>query len=126
VKASEMSIKVVNPKKVSQIRAIRDNVLVKNIERGLERTRGGIILPDDNMKDRGIKARWGQVYAVGPEQTDVKPGDFVLIEHARWTRGLPIETDSGESFYLHKVENHSILLISDEDPTNRASTFDTI
>ena len=119
-----MTIKVINPKKIEDIRAIKDHVLVKNIERGLEKTRGGIIIPDDNLKEHGIKPRWGEVYAVGPEQRDVKPGDFVLIEHARWTRGLPVETAKGDTFYIHKVENQSILLVSDEDPRRRQTQFD--
>lgn len=121
-----MSIRPINPKKINNVRAIRDTVLVKNIERGLEKSRGGIILPDDNMTERGIKPRWAEVYAVGPEQQDVKVGDFILIEHARWTRGLPVELPTGESFYLHKVENESILLISNEDPRARTTDIDEL
>ena len=121
---SNMSIKVINPKKISNIKAIKDHILVKNIERGLEKTKSGIIIPDDNMKEHGIKPRWGEVYAVGPKQKDVKPGDFVLIEHARWTRGLPVEIETGDAFYIHKVENHSVLLVSNEDPRKRQTQFD--
>ncbi len=119
-----MLIKAINPKKISKIKAIKDHILVKNIERGLEKTKGGIIIPDDNMKEYGIKPRWGEVYAVGPQQKDVKPGEFVLIEHGRWTRGMAVETESGEAFYLHRVENSSVLLVSNEDPRRRQTYFD--
>ena len=36
---------------------VRGTVLVHNIEQGEKRTRGGIIVLDDNGKEIGIKAR---------------------------------------------------------------------
>ncbi|MCS7316810.1 MAG: co-chaperone GroES family protein [Candidatus Dojkabacteria bacterium] len=98
-----------------EIKALRNTILVKNIERGIRKTNSGILIPDDNMKNYGIRPRWGQVYAVGKDVVDVKPGQYVLVEHGRWTRGIPIKNDN-EEFYLHKIENSSILLVSDEEP----------
>lgn len=75
----------------------------------------GIILRNDNGTSLGIRPRWGQVYAIGPDQTEVAVGDWVLVAHGRWTRGLVI--DDGESVKtVRKVDPDDILLISDELP----------
>lgn len=110
------NIKVINPLKLkSNVKPLKDTILVKNIERGIKKLSSGILIPDDNVKEHGIRPRWGQVYAVGENIKDIKPGQYILIEHARWSRGIAVNID-GEEFYLHKVENNSILAISDEEP----------
>jgi hypothetical protein len=35
----------------------------------------GIVLLNDNGTTAGIRPRWGQVYAIGPEQQDVTVGN---------------------------------------------------
>ena len=57
---------------MEKLRPLRDNVIVVNFERGERTSSGGIIIADDNGKEHGIRARWAEVYAVGPEQKDVK------------------------------------------------------
>ena len=66
-------------------------------------------------KTEGIKARWGRVWAVGPEQTDVKEGDWVCVAHGRWTRGVKVE-DSGEEIIIRRIDNNDILIVSDYKP----------
>lgn len=58
----------------------------------------------------------GKVYAVGPEQEDVKVGQWVLVEHGRWTRGMEIDDGDGVKT-IRKVETSSMLAVSDEPPT---------
>jgi len=99
-----------------KIRAIHDDVLIIDMEFGEERTTGGIYVPNQNGKVEGIKPRWGKVYAVGPEQTDVSVGQWIYVDHGRWTRGIPMEDDEGNRFDIRKVDNNDILLVSDEKP----------
>ena len=61
------------------IKPLRNNLIVRNIEKGERKTKGGIILRDDDGKDHGIRPRWAQVYRVGSEITDVKEGQWVYI-----------------------------------------------
>jgi hypothetical protein len=58
------------------------------------------------------------VYKIGPDQHDIQVGDWILIEHGRWTRGVTIEDMSGNTFTVRRVETKSILAISDHLPTD--------
>lgn len=109
-----MSLGVVKGK----IRPIRDHVLISNMEFDEVTTASGIVIPSQNGKVEGIKPRWGKVYAIGPEQDDVKVGDWVYIEHGRWTRGITIETESGEELIIRRVDNDAILLQAEEAPND--------
>ena len=104
------------PHKVKRehIKALHDDVLVYDMAFDVRLTNGGIFLLNDNGKGYGIRPRWGRVYATGPEQQDVTVGQWVLVEHGRWTRGLEIEDESGE-FTLRKIDPECIMMISDEE-----------
>jgi co-chaperonin GroES (HSP10) len=97
---------------------IRDHVIVEQMDFGDQRTATGIIILSDDGKGIGIKPRWGKVYAVGPEQQDVSVGDWVLLEHGRWTRGFDLEDEDGTIKTLRKADNAAILMISDEKPSD--------
>ena len=86
------------------------------MEFGEQKTKSGIIIVNDDGKLHGIKPRWGKVYAVGPKQSDIKTGDWVLVEHGRWTRGVDIENEKGHSITLRRVEPSAILMASDIKP----------
>jgi co-chaperonin GroES (HSP10) len=97
---------------------IHDNVLVTNMNFEEQVTASGIIVSSDNGKTEGIKPRWGKVYKVGPDQTDVKLGDWILIEHGRWTRGVELKDDDGNVVTVRRVETKAIIAISDHLPTD--------
>lgn len=101
------------PHKVNKIRALKDTVIVCDMKFDVRLSSGGIILPNDDMKNSGIRPRWAKVYQVGPEQTDIKIGQYILISHGRWTRGIKIEDAEGEKT-IRKVDIGDILLVSDE------------
>jgi co-chaperonin GroES (HSP10) len=103
------------PHRIHKIKALRDNVIVADMEFKGRTLSSGIILPSDNGKSDGIRPRWGQVYQVGPEQQDVRPGQWICVAHGRWTRGLDIEDDQGKRT-IRKVDPKDILLVSDEHP----------
>ncbi len=94
------------------ITPLKDNIIVVDIEEGTRKTFSGIIIMDDNMKDRGIRPRWSCVWSVGENVDYLTKGEWILIEHGRWTRG--IELDSGET--IRMIDPDSILLVTAEDP----------
>ena len=97
-----------------KIKALHDNVLVADMEFDTRITQTGLILPNDNGTTLGIRPRWGRVYAVGHEQQDVRVGDWILVAHGRWTRGLDIE--DGETEHrrtIRKIDPADILMVSD-------------
>ena len=57
----------------------------------IEKSKFGFILTNQDVLSQGQYARWGKVYAVGPDVVDFNVGDFVLIEQGRWTLGFTEE-----------------------------------
>ena len=99
-----------------KLKPIRDHILVCDMEFESVITMSGIIIPSQNGKVEGIKPRWGRVFAVGPEQKEVQVGEWVYIEHGRWTRGITVETAEGEEKVIRRVDNEAILLQAEEPP----------
>lgn len=98
------------------VKALKGKVLVTDLERG-SRVIKGIIIPDDNGKSEGIRPRWGRVYSVGDDITDISPGQWILIENGRWTRMLKVKEEDGTEIQLWGVEwPQSVMLVSDDDP----------
>lgn len=98
-----------------QLRALKKDVLVSEMSFDQRITQSGLILLNDNGTTLGIRPRWGQVYAVGPLQTDVQPGQWICVAHGRWTRGIEIEDESGQRT-IRKIDPKDILLISETQP----------
>ena len=97
-------------------RAFGENVIVSDMHFGEQKTAGGIILGDDDGKTRGIYPRWGRVYSKGSDNKDeFQVGEWILIMHGRWTRGMKVDTPEGE-IVVRKVELESILATSTEKP----------
>lgn len=104
-------------KKMPELKLLGNKVLVHNMKSG-ERIIGSIILANDDGKPHGIRPRWAQVFAVGPDVKTLEVGDWVLIAHGRWTRKLnmpdiPTETP------VHGIEYpESVLLCSKTEPAD--------
>lgn len=99
-----------------KVKALPNRVLVTDLERG-SRVVSGIIIPDDNGKSEGIRPRWGKVFSVGENVTEVHAGQWILIENGRWTRMLKIKGDDNVEVQVWGVEwPQSVLLATDEDP----------
>ncbi len=106
----------ITPKVKGKLRPISNRVIVSNMHFGEQKTASGLILTSDDGDSRGIYPRWGQVHAKGPENDDsYEIGDWVLVEHGRWTRGIDIDEGAGEKT-LRMVEAESILAYSNEKP----------
>lgn len=112
------------PHKIKRLKPLRDSIIVSDMEFDERLSNGGIVLLNDDMKSSGIRPRWGKVYAVGPEQKEIKVGQYILIDHGRWTRGVKIDDGQGEKT-IRKVDNNDILLVSDE-PVNDYTMSDKV
>ena len=98
------------------LKPVGNRVIVSDMYFGEQTTKSGLIIQNDDGNVRGIYPRWGKVYAKGPQNDDpYNAGDWVLIEHGRWTRSVLMEND-GEEIELRMVEAESILAWSDEAP----------
>jgi hypothetical protein len=97
-----------------QLKALKNNVLVSEMEFDTRITQSGLILPNDNGTSLGIRPRWGRVYAVGNDQKDVQVGQWIMVAHGRWTRGIDIDDgELGHKRTIRKIDPKDILLVSD-------------
>jgi len=103
-------------KVTGKIRPLRDRVFVSDMEFGEQKSAGGIFIPSANGKADGITPRWGKVWAIGPEQTEVKVGEWIMIEHGRWTRTVEYENEDGSIAEVRMVESSAIMMSTDEKP----------
>jgi co-chaperonin GroES (HSP10) len=103
-----------DPIQVTQLRALRDDVIVADMHFSERITTGGIVLRSDNSRTEGIRPRWGRVYAIGEDQRDVVVGQYVLVAHGRWTRGVDIVDAQGVKSTVRRVDINDILCVSDE------------
>ena len=98
-----------------QLRPLGESVIVSDMNFEERISTGGIIIMTDNGKSTGIRPRWGQVYAVGPDQQDIQVGDWICVEHGRWTRGLDIEDQTGK-ITLRRVDPKDVMMTAVEKP----------
>ena len=108
--------------KQHQLKALRDAVIVTDMNFDTRITQTGLILPNDNGTGSGIRPRWGRVYAVGPEQHDVRVGQWICVAHGRWTRGLDIDDGTGKR-QIRRIDPKDILLVSDSEQMPQDTTM---
>jgi hypothetical protein len=108
----------------SQIKALHDHVIVSEMTFDQRITQSGLILMNDNGTTLGIRPRWGRVYAIGPKQKDVQVGQWICVDHGRWTRGLDIEDESGKTT-IRRIDPKDILLVSDSEEMPQDDTMST-
>jgi co-chaperonin GroES (HSP10) len=101
---------------------IRDHIIVSDMNFEERTLASGIVIPGDDGKTEGIRHRWCKVWAIGNEQKDVKVGEWLLVEHGRWTRGFTLEDEEGNEIVLRRIENKAILMVSDEKPDEKWET----
>lgn len=102
----------------NKITPLHDGVIVTEMNFDIQTTAGGIIVGSDDGKSEGIKPRWGKVYAIGKDQSDIKVGEWILIEHGRWTRSVKIQDSSGQEIDIRRVETKSIIMKGDYKPAD--------
>ena len=82
---------------------------------GERKSKGGIIMMDDDGSEGGIHPRWGKVYAIGDQQEDVKVGQWIMVSHGRWSRGFKVKKKDIE-LEVRMVDENDILLVSEDEP----------
>ena len=92
-----------------KIKPLRERILAELLGLEERKSAGGIILKSDNGKDQGIRPRWALIKYVGEGIDWVKPGDYVLVAHGRWTRALEIEDETGQKTKIVRLDNDEIL-----------------
>ena len=96
------------------IRPIRDKILVRDMQWGETVTQAGIIVLDDDGQERGIKPRWAQVWKMGWDvEEDYDIGDWILIEHGRWTRSVNV-VNGDDQFKINMIDPECVMLVSDK------------
>lgn len=100
---------------MKMIRPLRERVLAELLGLDTRVTASGIIIQSENGKDRGIRPRWAHVRLVGEGIDWVKPGQYVLVAHGRWSRQFECE-HNGEKLKLVHLDNKECLIVSDELP----------
>jgi co-chaperonin GroES (HSP10) len=103
---------MLNGYQINAIKPLHDNIIVKDMHFDARLTSSGIIIVNDDGKNSGIRPRWAQVYAVGPDQKEITVGQWICVAHGRWSRGIKIVDSTGEHV-IRRVDNNDILLISD-------------
>ena len=98
-----------------ELTPLKKRVLVTDMYFGEQKTRGGIILQSDDGASHGVKPRWAKVYKVGSEQKDIKVGEWILVEHGRWTRGFK-QMINGEEKTVRMIDEDAVLGMADERP----------
>jgi co-chaperonin GroES (HSP10) len=101
---------------LSKLKPIRDNIVIVDMDFGEQVTKGGLVLLSDDGKSEGVKSRWGRVHSVGPMQEDVKAGEWILLEHGRWSRGFTVLDDDGNDIIIRRADPKGILAVADEKP----------
>jgi hypothetical protein len=43
-------------------------------------------------------------------------GEWILLEHGRWTRGVTVELEDGTDIVIRRADTKAILMVTDEDP----------
>jgi co-chaperonin GroES (HSP10) len=105
------------------IKPLHDKVLVVDMNFGEQRSAGGIVMLGDDGKDHGIHPRWAKVYAVGPEhKEDYNVGDWVLVEHGRWSRGIEVD-DNGDKITIRLIDTNCVMLWDTHQPDTTVFGF---
>jgi hypothetical protein len=100
-----------------EIKPLKNNIIVTDMSFEGRQLSSGIVLLGDDGKTDGIRPRWARVYATGPEQRDIRVGQWVLVEHGRWSRGLKILKE-GQEFTIRRADPEAIIFVTDEQPDN--------
>lgn len=98
---------------MAELRVLGDKVVgIMTDGYGEKVTAGGIITKEKDGDAKSIRPRWFEVTHVGADNKDFNVGDYILVEHGRWTRGFRINpTDKKKS---HMIDLEKIIAVSSE------------
>jgi len=109
-----------------RLRALSDNILCIEGDFGDQTTESGIIVKSTIGKAEGVVPRWFKVFEVGPKIDWLKSGQYVYVQHGRWTEGFKTTDDRLEPDQkVWKVEPKACMLVSDDKPDMSINLTDT-
>jgi len=95
------------------LKPLRNNVMFKFLDETAgskgaftESTLSSIIIPRTNTTQK--VARWGEVIAAGPD-TQVVPGDFILIESLMWMEAVKVDDEK-----VWKTDDSKVLAVTND------------
>jgi hypothetical protein len=95
-----------------------NKVFVTDLEIGEVTRTSGVIIANDLGKNYGLRDRWAKVYKLGEGVEDISVGEWVYIEHGRWTVGLDMIHEDGTEFKTWMVDwPDACIMTSSEPPT---------
>jgi co-chaperonin GroES (HSP10) len=97
-----------------KVKAFGERILAEMIDRPelFKKTASGLFISDKDGTADAIRPRWFRIYSVGQDIDWVNPGQYVYVEHGRWSNGVKIDND----LKIYLLDNKDILLVSDENP----------
>lgn len=100
-----------------KLKAVGDKVLATMLNKagGHRELASGILLADKDMDLSGIRPRWFKIESVGPDVDFVKVGQYVYVEHGRWTNELKYK-DGEDLLSVYMLDNEKCLIVSDTNP----------
>lgn len=101
---------------MSKFKAIGEKVFARMADGyGEKETDGGIIINEKDGDIKSIRPRWFEITHVGPEYPHLKVGEFVFVEHGRWSRGFK-DPEFPTKGKLHMLDNEKIIAVCDTLP----------
>ena len=109
-----MTSNIDNTSGINAIKPIKNNFVFKFLDpnqdgRFINRTKSSIILTNKNDEEQTSVPRWGEVISIGPDVSEFKPGEFVLVGAGRWSQFFKID---GEKYW--KSDSEQVLAVTDE------------
>lgn len=99
-----------------KVRLLRDSIAFKFVQN----TRNGHFSNETDwgfqiagIDDDFRKTRWGIVEMIGPDVTEVKKGDYILVDSLKWTNAVTLD---GEK-YWRTIQEH-VLIKTDKKPSD--------
>ncbi len=83
--------------------------------------------PTSGTTHSGIRPRWARVLAVGPKtHGEVVPGDLVLCDYGKWSRGFPLGRDGLEIVRVWRIKVTDISLIAPDPGDEYLRNFEAL
>jgi hypothetical protein len=98
------------------VETVGNNVIFQFVEKSIygrfvNEHHGGILISSEDTYQTNLP-RWGKATHVGPECTDVKPGDYIMIEPGKWTTGFTVD-----NIRYWKTDESMVMATSNEPGT---------
>jgi hypothetical protein len=97
------------------IKAMPNKILAYMIEKpgDYKKSQGGIFMQDKDADVTGIRPRWFKVFSVGEKIDWITEGEYVLVDHGRWSNGMSVD-EQDDKLYL--LDNEGCLATQDTNP----------